>query len=53
MYADRDEFIKKFKEEHPNYIYNDIDKTKSSRNGSSTKFKRRYDYLYNLDKDML
>ena len=51
MYADRDEFIKKFREEHPNYLNNENDRTKSSRNGSSKKFKRRYDYLYNLDKE--
>ena len=51
MYADRDEFIKKFREEHPNYLNNENDRTKSSRNGSSKKFKKRYDYLYNLDKE--
>ena len=51
MYADRDEFIKKFREEHPNYLNNENDRTKSSRNDASKKFKKRYDYLYNLDKE--
>ena len=49
MYADREEFIKKFKEEHPHYIINDNNSI--SRTTKTHKFKKRYDYLYQLDKE--
>lgn len=49
MYADREEFIKKFKEDHPHYAINDNNSV--SRTIKAHKFKKRYDYLYQLDKE--